>query len=159
MDIQINVDAGDSERMLRKAAHIMTDLRGFWPLVVPIFIGWMRRQFDTEGAYASHGWARLSPEYAAWKALTYPGKGILQATGQLRQAASRPRRTVTPQRLVLTIDDSGPRHQSVVGFHQEGTDRMPKRPLVFGDEDMPADARDELERAAVLYVDRALKAL
>lgn len=158
-EINVWVDDEQAMKMLNRAAHIMSDLRGFWPLVVPLFIQWMKRQFDTEGAYASGGWAQLTPEYAAWKALHYPGKGILQATGQLRQAASKPRRVVTPRSLTLIIDDSGPHHGPILRYHQTGTGKMPARPLIFGDENMPAEAREELRQAAILYVDRALKAV
>lgn len=153
MPIEIHVDDDDAHKMLLKAAHIMSDLRGFWPMVVPLFIKWMGRQFDTEGAYASGGWPRLSPEYAAWKAVNYPGKGILQATGKLRGAASRPSRRVTPNTLVLTI------HDPKLAYHQQGGGNLPARPLIFGEENMPMDARQELSEAARDYVTRALRAV
>lgn len=153
MPVHITVESDDAERTLAKAVHIMTDLRNFWPLVVPLFIKWMGRQFATEGGYASGGWAHLSPDYAAWKAVAYPGKGILQATGKLRRAASEPSRTVTPNSLVLTI------HSDYLKYHQDGTSNMPARPLIFDGDRMPANARNELEQAAVDYVTKALKAL
>jgi hypothetical protein len=70
----------------------------------------------------------------------YPGKGILVATGDMKRAASAPRACVTPTSLTLTIDD--PKLQ----YHQDGTDRMPARPLVFGDP-LPPEARAELDRS------------
>ncbi len=47
------------------------------------FVRAERRQFRTEGAYGSGGWAPLSEGYAAWKAQHYPGQPILQRTGDL----------------------------------------------------------------------------
>ncbi len=40
--------------------------------------------FDTEGAAINERWAPLSKAYAYRKAQKYPGKGILEATGRMR---------------------------------------------------------------------------
>jgi hypothetical protein len=63
--------------------------------------------------------------YAAEKARTHPGRTILIREGNLRRAASEPRREATPRTLTLWIDD-----ENVAGYHQDGTDRMPARPLI-----------------------------
>ncbi len=47
------------------------------------FVRAERRQFRTEGAYGSGGWAPLSPRYAEWKERHYPGQPIIQRTGDL----------------------------------------------------------------------------
>lgn len=135
----------EAERRLAQLAVGLLDLRPFWPRVVPLFIGWMREQFETEGAFAGRPWAPLSPQYLAWKSRAYPGKGILYATGAMRRAASSPRREAQPQRLILTIRDPK------LEYHQAGTDRMPARPLIFSD--LPAVAAAQLQQAADDYVD------
>lgn len=141
---RIDVDSAEAEAQLRRIALFMLDLRPFWPLVVPLFIGWMREQFESEGAFGGDGWAPLSPLYSAWKSLHFPGKSILQADGELRAAASRPERNATPRELMLRIVDPK------VGYHQEGTDKMPARPLLF--DTLPPVAQAELQLAAVTYV-------
>lgn len=146
MTIKLDVDASHADKVLLKAAHIMADLRGFWPLVIPIFHKWMVRQFETEGDYMGSPWAKLSPGYAAWKAIAYPGKGILVATGQLKGAALTPARTATANTLILTINSPKAGWQYDQGRKLIGTD-------------LPAEARNELEDAARQYVERALKAL
>ena len=143
----IEVDDDAALRDLNRIAAFLLDLRPFWPKVVPVFIAWMRAQFETEGAFAwGQPWAPLSPSYAAWKAIAHPGKGILIAEGDLRRAASNPIRRATPSSLTLTIDDPKLQH------HETGTANMPARPLLFGDP-LPIAASAMLDHAVESYVD------
>jgi hypothetical protein len=116
--------ADDDEAQLRRFAALMLDLRPFWPKVVPKFIEWMRKQFESEGEYLGAPWAPLSPAYAARKAVLRPGRSILIFDGNLRKAASQPQRDAKPRDLTLTINDPK------AAWHQEGTPRMPARPLI-----------------------------
>jgi hypothetical protein len=141
----IRLEREDADRMLRQVELLLNDLRPFWPLVVPLATGWWRMQFQTEGGFAGRPWAALSPGYAAWKMLHYPGLPILQLTGDMKRAASKPTRSVTTRSLTLTIEDDK------IERHQTGTPRMPSRPLIFGDP-LPPVARAELEAAADQYV-------
>lgn len=134
----------EAERSLRGFAATMLDLRPFWPLVVPLFIRWMAEQFESEGEWGGEGWAPLTADYAAYKATKYPGKSILIASGQLRGAASRPTRLATPSSLTLTIEDR------TIDYHQDGTDKMPARPVI--PDALPASAEAELELAAEAYI-------
>ena len=144
----LEIDDREPRRQLQRIGLFLSDLRPFWPLVVPLFIGWMRAQFQSEGAFAGQPWSPLSHRYGIWKHVHYPGKPILQLRGELRHAASSPERHATPRTLTLTIRD--PKLQ----FHQEGTSEMPARPLVF--EHLPPVALAELELAAGRYVDSLL---
>jgi len=153
----------DAELRLRKLAALLLDLRPFWPKVVPLWIQWMGEQFDTQGSFGlGSQWAALSPKYAAWKAIHYPGKPILSADGDLRRAATTPRRKVAPLSLELSIEPyvHGPGRMNrkprtiFPTWFQEGTERMPARPLVF---DLPANLDAELDRVADEYVDEMLR--
>ena len=149
----VDVDDERLKSQLRAFASLMLDLRPFWPRVVPLFIGWMREQFETEGAYFGTPWAPLSPAYAARKAVTHPGRGLLVADGDLRRESSAPGRKATPTSLTLTIrwrKSKGRRRALDPRWHQLGTDRMPARPLLS--EVLPPDAQLELEQAADEYV-------
>lgn len=150
MKIDIRVDKADADRQLQRIALGLSDLRSFWPRVNSLFIGWMKQQFDTEGAYAGRPWQPLAASTLARKARLGRRLNILQETGQARMAASRPERFATPRSLTLVIDDSGPAHGPVLQFHQTG-DGVPARPLVFGDP-LPFAAAQELEREAEDYV-------
>lgn len=148
---------GPSEEQIRRLAAQLSDLRGFWPKVVPLFIVWMRLQFESEGAYFGRPWAPLSPEYRVQKERLAPGKGILVFAGGIRQAASRPKRTVTPRSLTLTIPDDewghGPRgvKRPILQHHQAGGGNLPARPLIFTGP-LPGPAAAELQGAANEYV-------
>lgn len=133
----------EAERQLRGFAATMLDLRPFWPLVVPLFISWMSDQFESEGGWGGAPWAPLSDEYAEWKLSNSPGTSILIDTGAMRQAASKPSRISTPSSLTLTIVDPK------IGYHQEGTENMPARPVIPSS--LPIDAEAQLEAAADAY--------
>jgi hypothetical protein len=151
------IDDEAFQRALRRFTLRITDLRPFWPLVVPIFIGWMREQFDSEGSFGGHPWPALSQDYAERKGVDKPGKGILVYEGDLRKAASNPKRHVLPMVLELEVDWEGEKGKPVdLEWHQKGTNKMPARPLLFG-EPLPALARVELDRAAELYVEESIR--
>lgn len=149
--IRITVDSEDAERQLRQLALFLSDLRSFWPRVVPLFSSWMRRQFDTEGGFGGQGWAPLAFSTVQRKQALGLRSNILQATGRLKQDASRPSRTATARSLTLTINSP------YLSYHQAGTSRMPARPLIFYR--LPAQAEAELEDAAREYVTDLLRRL
>lgn len=145
MSIDIDIRGlAESQRALRLLAIGLRDLRALWPRLVPVAIGWLRLQFESEGAWGGRQWAPLSPAYAVEKARRYPGRSILIAEGELRRSASYPRRQVTPTTMTLTISDPK------AGFHQAGTNRMPARPLVPAT--LPLLAQREVDDVAEDYV-------
>jgi hypothetical protein len=162
---------------LRKLVELILDLRPFWPLVVPLFVGWMGKQFESEGEFFGEQWRELSEPYATWKMTHYPGKGLLSAEGDLRRAATTPQRIARPESLVLRIRPyqkttrsteltaSGRTSRARIGtghtmdpdWFQSGTDRMPARPLL-GDV-LPPEASAELREAAERYIDENARKL
>lgn len=156
-DLGLDLDDEVVRDRLRWITAQLLDLRPFWPNVVTLAIDWWRQQFETEGRFAGPGWAPLSPAYAAWKAVHYPGRGILVAERDLRQAASRPDRESTPTSLTLTIPWARLKGEDVeLRWHQEGTTQgMPPRPLIFGDP-LPELARLDLDRVMDEYLDEII---
>jgi len=163
VEVRIEIEGLDArEQALVRLVAATTDLRLFWPRLVPLFVSWMREQFDSEGDWGGEHWAPLTEPYATTKALAYPGKGILYATGDLRMAASLPVRHVTASTLELVIDDSGYKHggnvaRSVGPYHQEGTDSMVARPIL--PDILPAEAQLQVHEAADAYVDELVDRL
>lgn len=102
--------------------------------VSPALDGWVddvveevTLNFASEGERFGHAWAPLSPAYAAWKSLHYPGKTILRRTDKLYESL-----TVRP----LAIERIG-KQSATVGtdvpyarYHRDGTDKMPSRPFL-----------------------------
>jgi hypothetical protein len=149
-----------SERELQYLARMLVDLRSFWPLVSEAFIGWVSEQFKTEGQSWTEGWVPLSAAYRSWKEQNFPGKGILSMYGDLRRAATSPRRIPGPTTLVMEIEPFTHSHsgrQIEPGWFQEGTDRMPARPLI-GDH-MTLDQEGELQALGERYVTGLLEGL
>jgi len=82
--------------------------------------------FSTQGGVIDEHWKPLSPAYAARKAKKYPGKGILEATGAMRNGfmalwrpdmmqvwneieyfkyhqSNKPRRSALPRRVMIKL--------------------------------------------------------
>lgn len=129
----------DYQRRLRGFAAQLVDLRPFWPTAARIARGWLKRQMDSEGSWGGDPWEPLSPSYAAYKAATRPGRPMLWYDGPLRRAVFAPRRIARPDSLELVIEEPK------AAFHQEGTRRMPARPII--PERMPEKALEELRAA------------
>jgi len=117
------------DRTLTRFADNIGDASALWDALADRFAAMERRQFDSEGAYGSGGWQALSPAYAAWKARLYPGKPILERTGDLRESLTqRPFgiEVITPQSLTVGSGIDYGR------YHQSGGPNLPqRRPVEF----------------------------
>ncbi|ALY09861.1 minor tail protein [Arthrobacter phage Chocolat] len=102
-----------------------------------------QKQFDQEGAYTGPGtWSALSPNYGAWKQRHYPGKKILELTGDLRESLTeRPFGVDEINDHVMVIGTAVP----YSAFHQNGTETMPARRIL----ETPPE-RDRLQYAKYL---------
>ena len=84
--------------------------------------------FDSEGRGS---WDPLDPVYAAQKARTHPGKGILRREDAYYRAATGPNRPgsiyeVSPTELVIGVRGSSIEHAQ---YHEEGTENLSARPV------------------------------
>ncbi len=87
----------------------------------------VNRQFETNGGYRSGGWAPLDPEYRVAKAKQFPGRGLLERQGHLRGSFfGGPGSVSNVGSHSLTLGSDDP----VARYHQEGTSKMPARPIV-----------------------------
>lgn len=112
--------AGDASPAFRRIAHEMRDQIG--------------RQFASQGAVGSGGWAPLKPSTLAKKAAEGLSPNILQATGALMESLTSVgagnREVVTRDSLIFGSSIPYGR------YHQSGTSRMPKRrPIEFSETD------------------------
>jgi hypothetical protein len=142
---------------LARMIALLTDLRPFWPRLVPLWVLWMRKRFDTEGEFGGEEWAPLSEDYLARKMTLYPGKGILYATGQLRRHTSRPVRVVTPTSITFLIEDFQRNDGTTmeIDWFQSGTATAPPRPLIpeSWHAKLPLEMQEQVEELAQDYVD------
>jgi len=98
----------------------------FTNLVSDVIVPHITQRFAAQGP----GWAPLSPAYAEWKQQHFPGKPILQRTGALYGAMTSASRFGGSQSKIsgdtLSIAPTVPYFR----FHQQGTGRMPARPMI-----------------------------
>jgi phage gpG-like protein len=114
------------DRGIARFADGVADYRPIWPVIEDDFYSLESRQFQTEGAAGGEVWAPLSPEYAAWKALEFPGQPILQRTGEMMASLTQrdhPAAVHVEERKTLTLGTT----VAYAIFHQRGTSRMPAR--------------------------------
>lgn len=133
------------DRTLARFAAGLDDARPVWEKLARRFGVLNRAQFASEGATGSGGWQALSPDYAEWKARHYPGKPILERTGDLKRSLTRrPYGVEVLERrfMVLGSDvEYGP-------YHQAGGDRLPQRRPV----ELPERERREWVRILQRFV-------
>lgn len=129
--MRIDVEVfGDSQvdRELLKYQDRADDMTPALQFLADDFYEMEQRQFASQGGFASAGWAPLSPTYAAQKAAAFPGKGILEATGDLLESLTRPGvraiRDISPDELHVAT------RVPYARFHQTGTRKMPRRRVV-----------------------------
>jgi phage gpG-like protein len=117
------------DRGIARFADGVADYRPVWPVIEDDFYAQIKDQFKTEGAEGGEKWAPLSPEYAGYKEAHFPGKPILQRTGDLYESLTNPNSANgvrKEERKTLTLGSTIP----YAVFHQLGTENMPARPEV-----------------------------
>lgn len=111
-------------RTLLRFADNVHDATPVWEKLAAKFATLEKRQFNSEGQSGSGGWVPLSPTYAAWKRRHFPGRRILERTGDLRKSLTeRPFAVeqIEPGFMVLGSD------VAYGAFHQRGGDHLPRR--------------------------------
>lgn len=112
------------DRTLARFADNVGDASPLWDKLADRFVSIERRQFKSEGAYGSGGWAALSPRYAAWKARAYPGKPILEREGNLVESLTRRPLGVEVIEAGFMVLGSGIDYGR---YHQAGGGNLPQR--------------------------------
>jgi hypothetical protein len=120
---------GDTQlsRSFLSGAGRLRDLRPAFHELHDFLLEENRRQFDSEGAYASGGWQPLAPSTVAQKQALGLDNGILVRHGKLKAAMTEKGDAnahvkITRKSFSMEIDHPAGE------FHQAGTARMPARP-------------------------------
>lgn len=119
------------DRGIARFADGVADYRPIWQVIEADFYSQIARQFQTEGTAGGDKWEALKPEYAGWKEAHYPGKPILQRTGDLIESLTNPNSANgvrREERKTLTLGSLLP----YALYHQTGTrdGRLPARPEI-----------------------------
>jgi hypothetical protein len=175
--VQLNFDLPGFttyEKQLARMIALLTDLRPFWPRLVPLFRQWMKQRFETEGEFGGEAWAPLSDTYREWKLWNYGDLPILTLSGQLKRHATNPKRVATPLSLSFVIEDfmraqtkssaTGQFQSKVlmeIDWFQKGTNRMPARQIIPDRWHLalPMELQAEVEAVAGHYIEEMQKKL
>ena len=118
-----------AEALVERIGASLQNYTRFWmDYVTPFTLGEIDDIFETGGRGA---WAHLDPLYAARKAVSHPGKGILRRSDVYFQAATslnHPGNLAEfgPTEMVLGVSGSTVEHAV---FHEEGTEDLSARPV------------------------------
>ena len=109
--------------------HI-SDFRNIWPKVAQEFYAIEVEQFESQGAHGASGrWAPLSPAYAKFKAVAFPGQPILRAENLLFESLTTADGLDSVFRMDAQELTIGTRREGATA-HQRGSGRMPARPPI-----------------------------
>jgi phage gpG-like protein len=120
------------DRGIARFAEGVSDYRPIWAMVEDDFYALEKRQFETQGAEGGDAWPELSAQYGAWKAEHFPGKPILERSGDLVRSLTSPNDPMgvrIEERKSLTLGSRVPYaiyHQSIAPRH-----RLPRRPEIM----------------------------
>ena len=131
-------------RSLSRYAEFLQDLTGAWPGIKKDFYAGERAQFENQVGRGP--WKTLSEPYATWKARHFPGKKILELSGQLRSAMTTGDKLTwleQPKQLGVTVGI----HYSKI--HHKGLGRMPRREVIWFSEDTKRAFTQTIQKWAV----------
>ena len=114
------------DRAIARFADGVSDYRPIWPVIADEFYAMEMDQFKSEGEGGGEKWAPLSPEYAGYKEAHFPGKPILERTGDLKRSltdGNDVNAVRIEERKTLTLGSRLP----YALYHQTGTASMPER--------------------------------
>ena len=125
--IEVQIDMKPLERYLKKLEEdVLMDLRPFWQDQAEDSLkDAFTELFDNEGRIGQfQSWVPLSPRYAAVKARTHPGRGILERTGALRRSL-----TQTPNVQIARHEMQYSTSIPYAVYHEHGAGFLPERPM------------------------------
>jgi len=142
-------------RAFNRVEEHISDFRSIWPDVATEIYAINAEQFESEGAAGASGkWAALSPAYARFKAIAFPGQPILQAEGHMMESLTDPEALdaiYRPEQTVLTIGSRDPKARK----HHLGLDGLPARPIFSFTERQKRRIQKAIQRNLVEFTRRA----
>lgn len=106
--------------------------------------------YETEGGIFGARWQALSSAYAIRKATKWPGRGILEASGDLRRGF---RKEVFSNLLSIINDDPK------ADLHQEGRGRLPVRQIIKMDEPRKQEIVNIFKKGALIKIQQAINSV
>lgn len=138
MVIRLRIEIDGKVELNRVLTGIADDLQDWRPALNEMADDWYRNQgaiFYAAGAHEGlPGWEALSPRYALWKGINYPGRPMLVLSGRLRAAITQRGGRGAIERIKereLILGANVPVGSfNLALLHQRGTRTMPARPVM-----------------------------
>lgn len=109
---------------LNRIRRRMNDLRWLFGTLTELFVAKERNWFSNQGQGT---WPALSPAYARWKAVAYPGRPIMVRTGDLRAQLTSGKAVLAQTDDSLFLGTAIP----YAAYHARGAGNLPQRaPLI-----------------------------
>jgi len=129
--VRIKIDADWLPQFRNALGQFTAKIRDFtplWPEVAEQFWDDVQKNIDRQGSFVG-GWRALSPAYAAWKRSHVGHTKIMVLTGALQRSLDMggPGNITDISRGELRLGSRDPK----LPYHQRGTRRMPRRPVLF----------------------------
>jgi len=138
-------------RALSRFENAVVNLQPFFTQTATFLETSVGKQFSSQGGRTG-GWAPLSPSYAAWKAVNFPGAPLMVATGALRASLSG--RSSDSIREVRRDQLKWGTRVGYAGVHQRGSGNMPQRRVVDLVNDDRRDIMKSLHRRVISEIKR-----
>lgn len=142
-------------RAFNRVEEFISDFRPIWPSVAGEIYAINSEQFASEGAAGASGkWAALSPAYAKFKAIAFPGQPILQAEGHMVASLTDPE---APDAIYRPLRDEliiGSRDPKAIAHHR-GLGHLPARPIFSFTEQHKRRIQKSIQRELVEFTRRA----
>lgn len=142
-------------RAFNRVEEHISDFRSIWPDVATEIYAINTEQFESEGSAGASGrWAALSPAYARFKAIAFPGQPILQAEGHMMESLTDPEALdaiYRPDQTVLTIGSRDPKARA----HHLGLGHLPSRPIFSFSERQKRRIQKAVQKNLVEFTRRA----
>ena len=142
----IEVDFEPLYRTLRELRERADDVSPAWQKWGDEIVLEEAQQFALLGVRFGSAWAALSPKYARWKALHYPGKPIMRLTDRLMDSLTK--RPMGVERVSSKSAEFGT-DVPYAHWHQDGTSKMPKREIMAETSVLAAHAKRLITRHIV----------
>lgn len=123
-EVSIFGDTQVKREIVRRADRVK-DARPLWRNLSDLMEKRLKRQFITQGKYASGGWAPLKPETVKRKRRAGASSKILQFSGELMRSLTE--RSGSAVRVFKKKEMRFGSKLKYGGFHQKGTEDMPMR--------------------------------
>lgn len=139
--VKVTVTGRDNAiNQLNRLKDIVKDMHSIYKDVGDWWIKFLQGEvFASEGGVYGKRWANLDERYAFYKATKWGSVGILIASGHLRQGWNQ---YVTSDYLIVKNEATNNRGDYYGAYHQNGTTRMPARPILLVDSGRAATIRD-----------------